>query len=189
MAVPSPIQSYAKFDALESLTLTHILLDPSLLTFLKRKSQQIVSLFFINCSAAIEGLSENGIAWSDFLRVLRETSPILREFAIVNDSVPLTEQEYYAYSDPTDTYNNEDDSDLINNIRATLETASKRRLFAYVRLDFKLGVPLPNDELNIEMFVQGDDQREYDALMAVVAANRASCGLPIEYPSPSKCIE
>lgn len=113
----------------------------------------------------------------------------MQEFVVLNTSVPLTteeEQELYRRSGAQDYCHPGDEPREVKAVRATLKADSRRLLFAYSRVDYVWVYTSADQETTLEMFVQGDDQREHDTLMGIVAANRANCGLPVVYSSPSK---
>jgi hypothetical protein len=57
---------------------------------------------------------------------------------------------------------------------------SKRRLFAYVNLDDKYGILMQDEEEEVESLLQGEDQRAYDRLVAVVEGNREKGNMPAD---------
>lgn len=111
----------------------------------------------------------------------------MREFDVLNICMPLTTAEARSISVAEYDRAPGDEPDEVKAVRATLKAHGERRLFAYSGMDPDWGCTSADEETTVEMFVKGDDQREYDTLMGIVAANRASCGLPVEYLSPSEC--
>lgn len=182
-SAPFPMRPDDLGDALESLILMNFYIDPALLAFLQARPQQLTSLHLINCAAAVPSgpsLSENGIPWSEFFAGFRNVEPALQELVVLNTVVPLSSDEQF------NRYGPKEEPDEIKAVRERLRAEPHQRLFAYGYLDDKYGMVFANEEENLEYFEQGDDQREYDALMDLVAQNRASSGLPTEYAMPSK---
>jgi hypothetical protein len=57
---------------------------------------------------------------------------------------------------------------------------SKRRPFAYVNLDDKYGILTQDEEEEVESLLQGEDQKAYDRLVAVVEGNREKGNMPAD---------
>jgi hypothetical protein len=177
---PLPIKPTA-MENIKHITLHNCFLDTPLTGFLASKSQHLETLHLLDCfSGHDSGLAENGISWSEFLKDLRETKPLLTELIVLNTKIPLTSDEEFNREpkkrEPED----------VKAIRETLQNDSQRRLFSYVALDDKYGMVFKNEEKNVESFEDGDDQREYDAMMELVASNRVKVALPPEYSGPCK---
>lgn len=179
-----PIRPEFGLDALQSLTLMHVCLSTDLLTFLEGQSHRLNSVHLIDCSADMHGYQ--CINWADFFAGIRRASPVLQEFVVLNTSViPLTREEEFGYTPDEDS---EIESHEVRTVREELKADSKRRLFPHIYIDEKYGTAYKDEDRNLEMFMRGADQREYDALMGLVANNRTRCGLAPEYTLPSKLI-
>ncbi len=172
--------------AIEYLELWHCFVDPALLDFFEAKAQQLKSLRLMDCySAGTEDLSwaDNPRSWADVFARIRKADSVLQELSVVNQLVPLCETEAYP---PEPAEEDEPKPDNVIAIRETLRLDSGRRLFPYVHLDDKYGMVFAQEETNIEQFEQGKDQKEYDALMELVKANRVAASLPPEHSALCK---
>jgi len=164
----------------------HILLDIALLTLLKQQAHRLKQVHLIDCGATMM-YTGHCIIWADLFAGIRKASPVLQELVVLYTStIPLTRQEEFGYVLNEDS---EIESDEVRTVREELKADSKRRLFAYLYIDDKYGTVFKDEDRNTGMFIRGADQREYDALMELVATNRTKCGLAPAYRAPSKYID
>ncbi|KAK4506471.1 hypothetical protein PRZ48_000203 [Zasmidium cellare] len=165
----------------EHLTLQDCFVDHNLLRNLAKKPGQLKSLHLNNCFSAGNdenpGLADIVVPWAEFFSALRRTQPNLEEFILTENRVPpLTHEEqfpgHYGDRDPHNYTPPDNEPDDVKAVRRGLKEDPGRRLFTYICLDDKYGMVFAYSEVNIQAFLLGEDQREFDALVEMVEGNR-----------------
>lgn len=115
--------------------------------------------------AGITGLSENGITWHRFSTSLVEADPAnLRSFEIL----PV-EVEGVGNGQDVNQYGS---IEMFRKAEKIMREDETRRAFPYKILDDKYGMLFDDEDVNLEKFLEGEDQRGFDALEEIVVRNR-----------------
>lgn len=166
-----------QLPALQHLELQDCFIDPGLMAFLNNHPGQLKSIHLNNCYSAGDdqdmGTADLAIPWHEFFSRVRTSQPNLLDFAIEERRTPpLTHDEEFVQPEDTPFVPSEDEPDDVKSVRRILSENSERRLFSYVCLDDKYGMVFAYHDVNVEAFLEGNDQREFDALMRSVEGNR-----------------
>ncbi|KAF2171379.1 hypothetical protein M409DRAFT_18495 [Zasmidium cellare ATCC 36951] len=165
----------------QHLTLHDCFVDHALTANLAKKPGQLKSFHLNNCYSAGNdenfGTAHTVLTWSEFFSTLRQTQPNLSDFILKDKRTPpLThdEQFYRAGEEgPVVPYEPPDqEPENVKAVRKGLQEHPSRRLFTYTTLDDKYGMVFAYEEVNIEAFMLGEDQKEFDLLVEMVEGNR-----------------
>lgn len=110
-----------------------------------------------------------GMAWAPFLAMITRPGAMrLRRLELRDDHIPLDagDRRLRAYDPAT-----ADEPDDVRNVRRAQQADPRLRLFLYAFLRDYSGELWMNKDAILASFDAGDDQRAYEALMAVVRAN------------------
>ncbi|KAK8015358.1 hypothetical protein PG990_008654 [Apiospora arundinis] len=157
---------------LHSLTLSNCFVGPELVDFIRSHAQTLTSLDVGGCVSAGDGsgMAENPLYWAEFFDQVYGVKPALTELIVGGARAPLTREENY------DHYANEEEEPEVREIRQKLKADSGLKLFSYCSLDDKYGMFFRDEEVNVEAFQRGDDQRAYERLMGLVRQNKERLG-------------
>ncbi|UKZ60940.1 uncharacterized protein TrAtP1_002212 [Trichoderma atroviride] len=148
---------------LQSLTLENCFICSELVLFIQSHAQILESLDVNECLCryAPEYYSEN-LSWADFFDKIYEARPRLTQLIAGGSKAPFIREEY-----------DEGTDDAVDHSLQQLEADSDLIAFRHMFLDTDYGSSCMDDEVDVERFHQGDDQRAYDRLMGLVKENRA----------------
>ena len=183
---PLPI-STEDLPCIEDLELEDWFIDPALQNFISARKDRIRRITLTDCKSAYSdrGTSANNpITWATFFHSIRELQPLnLTKFLVTNrfieldwrDTLTKREQERFGYDD--------DARAVVKTIYKQLWENENLRLFAYAELVEKHGFMMELTGDVRQSFTNGRDQREYDALMQLVAENGERTSHPdFKYP-------
>jgi hypothetical protein len=148
---------------LRKLELRYIFVCPELANFLVAHLETLEELVMTNCLCSMELLDEDteGMHWDALFNAVSEGQPRkLRRLEIVSTEEIGIEIPQYC------------DQDKVKEMLEALADDPNRRLFAYINLDDKYGMLMEDEDMELESFRRGHDQRAYDRLMAIVGGNR-----------------
>ncbi|KAL7788524.1 hypothetical protein V8C43DRAFT_287843 [Trichoderma afarasin] len=143
---------------LQSLTLDNCFVCPELISFIQSHAQVIKFLDIDECFCWSE------VPWAKFFDEIYEAKPRLTGLLAGGNKAPFPFDE--------NPYWEEDDAVLL--MCQKLEADSTLKIFRQMHMDPDNGILTLNYDKTVERFNQGDDQRAYDRLMALVNENRQS---------------
>ncbi|PNP51312.1 hypothetical protein THARTR1_08069 [Trichoderma harzianum] len=147
---------------LESLKLTTCFVCPELASFINGHRNVLKSLDVKDCVCEYK----TGYSWASFFYAVYEAKPPLTELIAGNGcNVPITFDEMF------NEFENEPED--IQKIRRKLKTDPRLRLFGYGMVDDKYGMLHLHEDVNVDNFKSGNDQRAFDRLMGLVNENAA----------------
>lgn len=168
--MPLPLEPHF-MPELRRLELFQCFASPEFVDFLGSHSKTLETLILRECyaEACQMRLAHNSIWWSDLFEAVIASRPVLSDFQIVDQKVPLTDEEEWKHDYDPENFNEDDE---VKEIREVLkDPQSGRRLLGYAYLDDKYGMFFLDEEINVERFKEGSDQRTYDELMKIVNGN------------------
>jgi hypothetical protein len=151
---------------LQKLRLENVFIDPQLVHFLVSHSTTLEQIHLKNCMGGLNGLSFDGIYWETLFTALARARP---ERLIDVELEPL--QVPFSWDEKWENKISENESDDVIRARSILEKESNRRAFPYGYVDDKYGNCSADEDVNVEAFLAGRDQKGYDELMAIVQKN------------------
>ncbi|KAK4062648.1 uncharacterized protein Triagg1_9766 [Trichoderma aggressivum f. europaeum] len=145
---------------LQSLTLENCFVCQELISFIQGHAQVLKFLDLNEC------FSEQGseVTWAKFFDEIYEAKPRLTELLAGSNKTPFLFEEMPYW----------DENDAVQLMRQKLEADSTLKIFRQMHLDPDEGILSVDHDRTVELFNQGDDQRAYDRLMALVNENRQS---------------
>ena len=161
---------------LKCLHLENVFVCPELVDFFVGHARTLKSVFLHNCFASTgrSTLAENGIAWDVLFNAFANAEPKeLHQFSIMPRQRP---------DQPGILHGDDGQAELTHGkaqqreARLILDESPERILFAYVYLDDKYGWIFDDEALTREAFLQQDDQRSYERLLEIIAANGSRLG-------------
>ncbi|OGM47394.1 hypothetical protein ABOM_002580 [Aspergillus bombycis] len=155
----------ATMPRLRKLTLGNIYLCLELKDFLLRHLDTLESIFLQECYSCREWEGGEGMSWSELFSALAQKSPTrLTSFSLHWD---------YDEGDLLDLDDDMADPTLVAHVQRMLEIEPDARVFpcCYCHVSDKYGYASHDWDANRAAFLQGDDYRSYQDLMAIVNAN------------------
>ena len=169
--IPLPLSKH-QMPHLTDLHLHTMFIGPEIISFLSGHKGVLEELKLTNCFASppeFNSMAENGVTWAKFFTRIRAIEmQRLRSFELSPNLAPLTRRDRY----PGSHEEGDGETNETRQIRKTLKEDPNRRIFAYATLDDKYGMLFEDEKGNVESFLDGDDQRAYDALMQDVERRR-----------------
>lgn len=148
---------------LKSASFDYVFIDPPLVDFVVQHSSTLESISFNYCMGGVDGLSENGIHWHNLFTALIKANPKkLRHFEIL----PLEVEGVGEVN-----ANQYGDLEHAKKAAKIMKEDESRRAFPYKTLDDKYGMLFDDEDINLEAFLEGKDQRGFDELMEIVKKN------------------
>ena len=172
---PLPI-STEDLLCIEDMELENWFIDPALQNFISARRDSIRRIVLTNCKSAHSiyyTIADNPITWATFFRTVRKLQPsVLIQFLVANTVIELDWRETIDEEDQRQHGYGSYDRAAVETIRKQLHENKNLRLFAYASLSDSYGDMAQSDDDVRQSFNDGQDQKEYDALMQVVAKNR-----------------
>jgi hypothetical protein len=151
------------FPVLQSLALENCFVVPELVLFIKHHARVLESL------RLIESFCEEDLSWADFFDQVYEAKPSLSELIYRHNKasflIDVKELEKHVIDDSAFL--------VLQRVCQRLEADPTLNLFRQGHLDADTGELFFKCDDDVKRFNQGDDQRAYVRLMALVNANRA----------------
>ncbi|KAF5866531.1 hypothetical protein ETB97_011416 [Aspergillus alliaceus] len=152
----------ASMPMLRKLTLTNIIICFELRDFLIRHLDTLESILLQHCYAYKARQGEGWLSWSEIFSALAQESPS----RLTSFQLSCADQDELLYLE-----DNYADPNLVEQVRWKLEVEPDVRVFPYCDVSDKYGARYHDSEANQTAFLQGNDDRSYRNLMAIVDSN------------------
>ncbi|EME42844.1 hypothetical protein DOTSEDRAFT_24860 [Dothistroma septosporum NZE10] len=154
-------------QSLNTLDLCRVALDPTLIGFISSHASTLRTLTMDRCiatpSTVFTGIeAKDGVRWADLFKILQHKMFNLTRLEISPRRASLTDDDAAAI---------EMEHGFDENVHEKLQHEPRLRVFGYGEIREWEDTPSRDHEMNLEAFVRGDDMREYDRLMEVIARN------------------
>jgi hypothetical protein len=152
----------ANMPNLRSVDLGNMALCDELLNFLIRHAQTLESITLRDCNGF-----EGTMRWKQFFELLIAASPPrLRNLEIIHED--QNDKERVLFLDC-----NWADQSLVERVKRKIESEPGVRPFPYASLSDKYGFRVPHFDTAVQCFLEGEDDRVFKELMAIVERNAA----------------
>ena len=158
---------------LEYLYLENCFIDSAIVSFMQAHAKVLKQMHLQKCMAGRPSdIVDLTLSWAEIFRAVHTGRPILEDLRIINPKAPLTEEENYA-QDMEEYMPPDDEPENIKTIRGAIKEEGRKLLSSNYR-DDNYGMVFSYEDINVEEFEAGEDQRDYDALMELVQRNANS---------------